>query len=99
MIHILSEKNKVKTFHVIQDFKEEIKKTKEFNDFLKKNNLKNSLLVSDKNSKIKIIKSTRNIPDLKVIEQEGTNVYDLLKYKNVIFTLTSIKSLEERLSK
>ena len=99
LIHILSEKNKVKTFHVIQDFKEEIKKTKEFNDFLKKNNLKNSLLVSDKNSKIKIIKSTRNIPDLKVIEQEGTNVYDLLKYKNVIFTLTSIKSLEERLSK
>ena len=99
LIHILSEKNKVKTFHVIQDFKEEIKKTKEFNDFLKKNNLKNSLLVSDKNSKIKIIKSTRNIPDLKVIEQEGANVYDLLKYKNVIFTLTSIKSLEERLSK
>ncbi len=99
LIHILSEKNKVKTFHVIQDFKDEIKKTKEFNDFLKKNNLKNCLLVSDKNSKSKIIKSTRNIPDLKVIEQEGANVYDLLKYKNVIFTITSIKSLEERLSK
>ena len=29
----------------------------------------------------------------------GTNVYDLLKYKNVIFTSTSVKLLQERLSK
>ena len=99
LIHILSEKNKVKTFFVVQDFKDEIKKTKQFDSFLKKNNLKNSLLISDKNSKSKIIKSARNIPDLKIIDQEGANVYDLLKYKNVIFTTTSIKSLQERLSK
>ena len=48
---------------------------------------------------VKIIKSTRNIPNLKIIEQEGANIYDLLKYKNVIFTTTSIKSLQDRLLK
>ena len=47
----------------------------------------------------KIIKSARNIRDLKIIDQEGTNAYDLLKYKNVIFTTSSIKSFQERVSK
>ena len=97
--HLLSQKKKVNSFFVIQDFKQEIKKTKIFNQFLEKNKLKNSLIISDKNSKIKIFKSTRNIPNLKIIEQENTNVYDILKYKNVIFTTTSIKFLQEKLSK
>jgi large subunit ribosomal protein L4 len=50
----------------------------------------------DKNSKLKIIKSVRNIPNIKIVEQEGANIYDLLKYKNVIFTKTSLKSLQDR---
>ena len=56
-------------------------------------------MISDKDSKSKIVKSTRNIPNLKVIDQEGTNAYDILKYKNVIFTTSSIKSFQERMSK
>jgi len=99
LLQILSQKNKSKSLFVVEDFKKEIVKTKLFNNFLEKNKLNNSLLISDKLSKNKIIKSTRNIKNLKVIEQEGANVYDLLKYKNVIFTSTSIKSLQERLSK
>ena len=99
LLHLLSQKNKVNSLFVVEDFKKEIKKTKLFNKFLEKNKLENSLIISDENSKSKIIKSARNIPNLKIIEQEGTNVYDLLKYKNVIFTITSIKSLQERLSK
>ena len=66
---------------------------------LEKNNLKNSLIITDKDSKSKIIKSARNIPNLKIIDQEGANAYDILKYKNVIFTTSSIKSLEKRFSK
>ena len=96
---ILSLKTKGKNLFVIEDFKNEIKKTKLFYNFLTKNKLKNSLLISDKISKSKIIKSVQNIPNIKLIEQEGANVYDLLKYKNVIFTTSSIKSLQERLEK
>ena len=99
LFHVLSQKNKVNCLFVVEDFKNEIKKTKLFNDFLKKNKLKNSIIISDKDSKNKIIKSARNIPNLKIIDQVGTNAYDLLKSKNVIFTTSSIKSFQDRVSK
>ena len=99
LFHILSQKNKHKSLFVVNDFKNEIKKTKIFNQFLEKNNLKNSLIITDKDSKSKIFKSARNIPNLKVIDQEGANVYDILKYKNLIFTTSSIKNFQERVSK
>ena len=99
LFHVLSQKNKVNSLFVVEDFKNEIKKTKLFSNFLEKNKLSNSLIISDKNSNSKIIKSARNIPNLKIIDQEGTNAYDLLKYKNVIFTTSSIKLFQDRLSK
>ena len=99
LLHVLSKKQKDKSLFVVDDFKDEIKKTKIFYNFLEKYDLKNSLLISDKISKTKIIKSTRNIPNLKVIDQEGANAYDILKYKNIIFTISSIKSFQDRNSK
>ncbi len=99
LLHLLSEKNKVNSLFVVEDFKSEIKKTKLFYEFLKKNNLFNTLIISDKMSKTKIDKSARNIPNVKIIEQEGTNAYDILKYKNIIFTQTSIKSFQDRILK
>ena len=99
LLQILSQKNKMNSLFIVEDFKKEITKTKLFNNFLEKNKLSNSLLISDKASKDKIIKSARNIKNLKIIDQEGTNVYDLLKYKNVIFTSSSIKLFQQRLSK
>ena len=99
LFHLLSQKNKVNSLFVVEDFKNEIKKTKLFNQFIEKNKLKNSLIISDKVSKLKIIKSARNIPNLKIIEQEGANVYDILKYKNIVFTISSIKSFQDRISK
>ena len=99
LFHVLSQKNKVNSLFVVEDFKNEIKKTKLFNEFLEKYKLKNLLIISDKNSKSKIIKSARNIPNLKIIDQEGANAYDILKYKNVVFTTSSIKSFQDRVSK
>ena len=99
LLHMLSEKNQLKTLFIIEDFKEKINKTKKFNEFLKKNKFENSLLIYDKESISKILKSARNIPNLKIIEPESTNVYDLLKYKNVVFTTSSVKKLQERLIK
>ena len=99
LLHLLSQKNKIKSLHVVEDFKNEIKKTKIFNNFIEKNNLKNSLIIPDKNSKTNIYRSAKNIPKIKIIDEDGTNIYDLLKYKNVIFTFTSIKNVQQRLSK
>ena len=99
LLHALSAKKKFNSLYVVEDFKSEIKKTKIFNNFLEKNKLTNTLLIADKDSRNKIIRSVRNIPSIKIIEQEGTNVHDLIKYKNVLFTTSSIKSLQERLIK
>ena len=55
------------------------------------------LIVTDNESLKNIDKSARNIKNLKLIKQEGTNIYDLFKYKNVIMTLSSIKNIENRI--
>ena len=41
-----------------------------------------------------IDKSARNIKNLKLIREEGTNIYDLFKYKNVIITSSSVKKIQ-----
>ena len=92
----LSKKNLDKNLYILADVKKEVKKTKEFNKFLVKNKLKNTLIISDEDSLKNINKSARNIKDLKLIKHEGTNVYDLFKYKNVIITSTSVKKIQER---
>ena len=64
---------------------------------MKKNKLANVLIISDENSLKNINKSARNIRNLKLIKDEGANIYDLFKYKNVIFTSTSVKKIQERI--
>ena len=93
----LSKKNSDKSLYILADVKKEIKKTKEFNKFLEKNKISNVLIVTDNESLKNIDKSARNIKNLKLIKQEGTNIYDLFKYKNVIMTLSSIKNIENRI--
>ena len=93
----LSKKNMDKKLHILADVKKEVKKTKEFNKFLEKNNLGNVLIISDSDSLKNINKSARNIKNVKLIKQEGTNIYDLFKYKNVIMTSSSVKKIQDRI--
>ena len=92
----LSKKNLDKNLHILADVKKEIKKTKEFNKFLVNNNLSNSLIISDTDTLKNINKSARNIKDVKLIKDDGTNIYDILKYKNLIITSSSAKKIQER---
>ena len=93
----LSKKNSDNNLHILADVKKEIKKTKEFFKFLEKNNLMDVLIISDNNTLKNIIKSARNIRNLKLIRDEGANVYDLFKYKNVIMTSSSVKKIQDRI--
>ena len=93
----LSKKGSDKNLYILEDVKTEIKKTKEFNKFLEKNNLANVLIISDSDSLKNINKSARNIRNLKLIKQEGTNIYDLFKFKNVLMTSSSIKKIQDRI--
>ncbi len=94
----ISKKKLNNELFIFDDVKKEIKKTKIFNTFLSKNKISNVLIVSDKETEKNIIKSVRNLPDVKLINESGTNVYDLVKYKNVLFTTSSIKNIQERLT-
>ncbi len=93
----ISKKNNLKSLHILDDIKSEIKKTKDFSLFLKSNKIENVVIISDENSYKNIYKSARNIKNLKILLEAGTNVYDLLKYKNVIFTSSSISNLQKRI--
>ena len=93
----LAKKSMDKKLYILADVKKEIKKTKEFNNFLEKNKINNVLIISDVDTLKNISRSARNIRNVKLIKEEGTNVYDLFKYKNVIMTSSSIKKLETRI--
>jgi len=92
----LSKKNLDKNLHILADVKKMIKKTKEFNQFLEKNKIANALIISDTDSMKNINKSARNIKNIKLIKEEGTNIYDLFRYKNVIMTSSSVKKIQDR---
>ena len=96
LISIFSKKNKDKLLSVFEDFKTKISKTKEFYEFIKKYQIENCLIVVDKNSKKNIELSARNIPNIKITMVEFLNIFDLLKYKKIVFTISAIKIIEER---
>ena len=81
---------------IFNDFEKKISKTKEMNTILKKFEAVNSIIIADKKSKENIFKSVRNIPNVKITDINHFSAFDLVKYKKVIFTETSIKELENR---
>ena len=93
----LSKKSYDKNLHILADVTKEIKKTKEFNNFLNKNKLSNVLIISDKDSLKNIDKSARNIKNVKLIKEDGANIYDLFKYKNILMTSSSVKKIQDRI--
>ncbi len=95
---LITEKNISKDLIIFSDFNNEIKKTKEMHLIIKKFDITNSLIILDKNSKNKIEKSVRNIPNVKVTDVNHFSSYDIVKFKKVVFTESSIKELEKRYS-
>ena len=95
---LITEKNKLNNLLIFSDFAAEIKKTKEMNSIIKKFEITNSLIILDKSSKNKIEKSVRNIPNVKVTDINHFSAFDIIKFKKVVFTESSVKELEKRYS-
>ena len=93
---LITEKNKNKNLLILNDFNSEIKKTKEMNSLIMKLDITNSLIIVDKASKDKIEKSSRNIPNVKVTDINHFSAYDIIKYRKIVFTESSVKELEKR---
>ena len=93
---LITEKIKNKNLLVFSDFTSDIKKTKEMDIIIKKFQIMNSLIILDKNSKNKIEKSIRNIPNVKATDVNHFSAFDLIKFEKVVFTESSVKELEKR---
>ena len=95
---LITEKNKLNNLLIFSDFGSEIKKTKEMNLIIQKLEITHSLIILDKSSKERVEKSARNIPNIKVTDVNHFSSYDIIKFKKVVFTESSVKELEKRYS-
>tara|TARA_B100000029_G_scaffold442736_1_gene461351 strand:+ start:565 stop:1188 length:624 start_codon:yes stop_codon:yes gene_type:complete len=93
---LITEKNNLKNLIVFNDFKKEFKKTKEINLLFKKYDATNSLIILDKSSKDKIFRATKNLPNIKVTDVNHFSAFDIIKFKKIVFTESSIKELEKK---
>jgi len=93
----LSSKLEDNTIFIIDEFNLSEIKTKALCSVLNTLKLSDLLIVSDAED-TNLTMSARNIPDVKVIKTEGLNVYDILKFKNLLLVEGSIKNIEGRLS-
>ena len=93
---LITKKYKDSNLIIFDDFEKKILKTKEMNQILIKFEATNSIMILDKKSMDNIKNSTRNIPNIKTTDVNHFSSFDLVKYKKVIFTETSIKELEKR---
>ena len=93
---LITEKNKSNNVIIFDDFGKKIEKTKEMFELLKKFDANNSLLIVDTKSKDNILRSTKNIPNVKLTDANHFSAFDLVKYKKIVFTESSVKELEKR---
>ena len=92
----LSSKLKANNIVVLDKIEMDRIKTKDFLDLMAALNTKNALIITEKkNENLEL--SARNIPGVKVLRIEGLNVYDILKYENLVLTESSLKGIEGRL--
>jgi large subunit ribosomal protein L4 len=92
----LSSKLEEKALFVVDKIELDEPKTRkvvEIADALKVDNA--LFLIHEKNFNFEL--SARNIPGIKVVRSDGLNVYDILKYRNLVILEASIKAIEGRL--
>lgn len=71
-------------------------KTKEFLEVVNALDVSSALIVTDqKDERLEL--ASRNVSGFKVMRVEGLNVYDILKYENLILLESTLKSIEGRL--
>ena len=78
---------------IIDDLNIDEIKTKSIANLLNNFEL-NSALIVDNTNYNQLKTSSRNIRKVKVLKTEGLNVYDVLKFKNVVFTKDSIDKVQ-----
>ena len=83
---------------VVRAFELADHKTKTFASVLQKLEVKNTALLVEAGENQKLTRGSRNVPGVKLVPTKDVNVYDLLKYKQVVLTENAARKLSEALS-
>lgn len=94
----LSSKLDAQALLVVDQLALEAPKTKIFVETLHALGLENALIVIDEPDRTLEL-SARNVPDVKVLQSAGLNVYDILKYERLVLLQETIGQIEGRLLK
>jgi large subunit ribosomal protein L4 len=93
IISALSMKFKENKMLVLKDFPMEKISTRIFKGVVDLFSLKKALFVIDETNEV-LLKSSRNIENVKMIRSEGINVYDILNHEHLILLEPSVKKIE-----
>jgi large subunit ribosomal protein L4 len=97
LLSALSLKNRDGKIIVVDKFEFEEAKTKVMVRALAELKVESAVIVISQPD-VKIERSARNLPKVKVLRVDGINVYDLLRYDYLILTQEALQRLEERLA-
>ena len=92
----LSSKRRENELVVLDKFDLAQVKTKDFVTIIEALKVDNALIVTDQKDEVLEL-SSRNVPNIKVLRSEGLNVYDILKYKNLVLVEPAINEIQGRL--
>jgi large subunit ribosomal protein L4 len=93
LISVLSMKLKEDKMLILKDFPMEKISTKAFKNVVDLFGFKKVLFVLDRENEY-LLKSSRNIRNIKMIRSEGINVYDVLNYEHLVLLEPSVKKIE-----
>ena len=93
IISALSMKFKENKMLILKDFPMEKISTRIFKGVFDLFSLKKALFILDDNNAV-LLKSSRNIKNVKMIRSEGINVYDILNHEHLILLEPSVKKIE-----
>jgi large subunit ribosomal protein L4 len=93
IISALSMKFKDNKMLILKDFPMEKISTRIFKSVFDLFSLKKALFILDDNNEV-LLKSSRNMRNVKMIRSEGINVYDILNHEHLILLEPSVKKIE-----
>jgi large subunit ribosomal protein L4 len=94
----LSARFQAEKLTVVKEFNLEAISTKAFAQLIDKLELEGALVVIDQ-ADPKVELSARNLRNVKVLRADGVNVYDILKYPNLVLTDAAVSEIEGALEK
>jgi len=92
---VLSAKAGDKELMVLEQLKLDEPKTKEMAQILTALGVDSSALIVTKEAEDNVVKSARNLPEIKTMPAGLLNVVDLLSYKMILMTETAVRKAEE----